>query len=676
MIFFVLLLRAISSASLFIDLGSESMRVSFLQRGSPVQIVHNSIGKRFTPAVAALIPTTEDAPVIITSEDVNCFQRLTGDSSIITRYPSKAIRFLPQLLGKNYSSKLISYFAKRNLTMPFDCDEDKYLDLTAPPEFYASQLISLAIDDYSKSKPNATVDSVSLVIPKFLTHHQRAAFSRAAKLSTYKPHLIETTSAVGTLFAVERGQLFKNNTLMVCFIDIGASQMQVSVQEFNYEKDGPVVQELGYSWTDTFGSYSVDVKIAEEIRREVLKQNPKIEIDEKSVQKIIAAGRKVKHELTLQPNVTLYLEDLVHGLDMTFTFSLEKLKSICKNELKVLNKTFFEAFHQAGFDVYEDIDRFELIGGGTRSPLFIDFINNIFNGKVPVMRSLNTEEANVIGAGYFEASRLGSYLTSPIKFEGLPLYNISLIKDEKYATFKYQSKQKLPLGIKPYIRTIGLLDQGTYEIIEGQVKVTGYHKFSKSGLYKSKRSSTEKIIRSFEEKEQKQRQQDSILHDFESFLIDSREKISFEPSIIETSTPEEREKVLKLIASIQYKVTNEKITNENELKQFRYEIESASHDLIKRGKDKEEAPEAFERLEELLDDVNDAVEKHWPKMGMKPPKKLLRRLGRECQKADDYIEEHKNGNDLVLDDILILFERLKNAYENVKANLKPKNVEL
>ena len=206
MLFFLCLLEAILSASIFIDLGSESMRVSSLQRGSPVRIVHNSLGKRFTPAVAALIPITEDAPAIITYEDVSYFQRLTGDSSIITRYPSKAIRFLPQLLGKNYSSKLISYFTKRNLTMPFDYDEDKYLDLTAPPELYASQLISSAIDDYLKSKPNSTVDSLSLVIPKFLTHHQRAAFSRAAKLSAYKPRLIETSAAVGTLFAVERGQ--------------------------------------------------------------------------------------------------------------------------------------------------------------------------------------------------------------------------------------------------------------------------------------------------------------------------------------------------------------------------------------------------------------------------------------------------------------------------------------
>ena len=232
---------------------------------------------------------------------------------------------------------------------------------------------------------------------------------------------------------------------------------------------GPKILELGYSWTDVFGSYSVDVKIAKEIKREILRQNPTAKIDEKSVQKIIAAGRKVKHELTLQPNVTLYLEDLVHGFDMSFTFSLDQLKSICKNELKALNQTFYEAFHQAGFDVYEDIDRFELIGGGTRSPLFIDFINGIFEGKVPVMRLLNTEEAAVIGAGYFEASQISGYLTAPVSFEGLPLYNISLIKNEKYATFKYQNKQRLPLGIKPYIRTIGLLDQGTYEVEAGTI---------------------------------------------------------------------------------------------------------------------------------------------------------------------------------------------------------------
>jgi molecular chaperone DnaK (HSP70) len=293
MLLFSILALFSHSALIAVDLGSEFVRTSMLQRGRPVSLVLTPEGRRYRSAVAAILPISSEAPSIFTPEDVTFFQRSVGDLSIVQRYPLNSTRFLPLLLGKNYSSNLVSYLMRRNLTMPFDADEDDALELVAPPEFFAAQLFMLSVSDAKKVRVNLTVDSLALVVPKFLTHHQRCGFVRAARLATFNPILVDTMDAVGHLFAVERGHLFKNRSLMVCFIDIGASQIQVSIQEFKYtESVGIEIQEIGYAWSDRVGSYSIDVALARLIRREIVNQKPDAIFDDKSVQKIVVAARR------------------------------------------------------------------------------------------------------------------------------------------------------------------------------------------------------------------------------------------------------------------------------------------------------------------------------------------------------------------------------------------------
>lgn len=653
-----------------IDIGCESMRVSMLQRGSPVTIIPNAEGRRYTPAVAAILPVSDEAPAIFNDEEVKYFQRSVGDSAIVQRFPGHTTRFLPQLLGKNYSSKLVSYFLKRNLTMPFDADDENYLELIAAPEFFAAQLILVAVEDTKRTRVNRTVDRIALTIPKFLTHHQRAAFVRSAKLATYTPVLVDSMKAVGTLFAVDRSQLFKKRVMMVCFIDIGASQMQVSIQEFKRDDDGVHIEEIGYAWNDQYGGYSIDAALARVIRNQVAKQKKDAVFDEKSVQRILAAARKVKHELTLQPEVTLFLEDLVHGFDMSFTFSLEKLKKLCKRELSALNQTFWTAFRQAGFTDPDDIDRFELVGGATRSPIFINAINETFSGKVPVLRSLNSEEASVIGCGYAVAASMGGFLTHNIRYKGIDPFNITVEKG-RYMSFSYALENKLPIGIKPFIRAVDPGQKGQYEIVDGMVKVHGCRKLTRSGLYKDKRASVEKTLQAFETQEKLAAAKDEKFHEFETFLLELRDKVSKDPVALAVTSDEERMRVLKLIANCQYQVQTNRNIEDEELKRMRSDLEMATKEMLKRVKDKTEAPKAYRKLQELLDSVNRAVESDWPTMGMKPKTKLLKSLGHVCAKTERWLIDHKDNLEGVsVDDIDLMYEKLRRAFQIVQSNLR------
>ena len=669
-------LHFIKSLVLSIDLGSESMRSSKLVRGQPVSIVLNGEGRRYTPAVSSILPISSEAPAIFTDEDVKYFQRSSGNINLVQRFPLNSTRFLPQLLGKNYSNKLVSYFIKRNLTMPFDADEDKYLDLIAPPEFYAAQLLTSAINDCKRTKVNLTVDDLVLVVPKFLTHHQRKSFIRSAKLSTYKPYLIDSTHAVGVNFAVERSNLFKEKPLIVGFIDIGASQTQMTIQEFSLTKDGINILELGYGWTDAFGGYALDSAIGKEIKKQLLELQPDSIIDERSNQKIIAAGRKVKHELTLSPEVSLYLEDLIPGFDFTFKFSLEKLESIIQPELKLLKDTLLEAFHNAGFEEPEDLERIEIIGGATRSPVLINFINSTFQNRVPIFRTLNSEESNSIGGSYALAALKGGFLSTNIKFNGLELYKIDTLTG-RFTSFLYSSNQKLPIGIKPFILTIDLGQKGTYDIFNGIIKVHACRKLTKSGLYHDKRFKVERILQAFEQSEKEKAEKDKIIHDFESFLIEARENLTKDPIVFEICNNEERGNALRIIAHNQYILQRDHITDEKELKRMKAEVEEYSKPIIKKLQDYKELPLLIKKLSEIIEQINRAVLTDWPNMGLKPKKKLLAPLGKLMSKSEKMIKQYnQNKNSITFDDISIIFEKLIRTFEKVKESIQSRNNDL
>jgi molecular chaperone DnaK (HSP70) len=391
--------------------------------------------------------------------------------------------------------------------------------------------------------------------------------------------------------------------------------------------------------------------------------------DHKAVQKIIAAARKVKHELTLQPEVTLLLEDLVRGFDMMFSYSIEKLKKLCRRELAELNTTFFEAFHGALLNDPEDIDRFELIGGGARSPVFLSAINATFGGKVPILRSLNSEEAAVLGAGYHVAARRSEFLAEKIKFVGLEIYNITLSKG-RYTTFSYAPGTKLPLGINSFIRTVDLGQSGQYAIVDGRVRVRGAKKLTRSGLYKEKRVQVEQTLHAFESMEKAAAEKAKVLHDFETVLLDARDKITKDPVVLEIASSEERMEALQVIANVQYIVGKNREIDDDELEKLKADVDRATAGLLKRAQEKKDAPLAYQKLKESLQRITVAVQEDWPKIGMRPKSKPLKALGRICSKTDKWFKEHPDPNEVSIHEITLLFEKLRAAFEAVKNSLK------
>ncbi|EAY23268.1 dnaK protein [Trichomonas vaginalis G3] len=645
------------------------MRASQLTRSGP-QLVHTADGRKFTPAIASLMPNTPDAPLILTDIYVDQYDRSIGNLNHLLRYPKNCTRYIPQLLGKNFTKKITGYFKVRNITLPLDQDEDNYLEVLQPPEFFAAELLGKAIEDCKRTKVNLTVDSLTVVVPKFYTHHQRIAMIRSGKLATHKPMLLDTPTAVSHLFAVERSKIFADKPQVIMFVDIGASQTQVWIDEFTVDKNATIVNELGYGWVDGVGGQAIDVAIGRLIRKELTKKNPNAEITYKTVELIMNSAKKLKHMLTLQEEVNQTLEDIIPGFDFSFKVTREEVRESGKKDIQRFKRAITQSITSSLLSSSSDINRVELVGGASRIPLYIDAINETLNFSVPIHRTMNPEEASVTGSSYYIANMKRTYLEKPVIFKACKLYNIAKknIGENKFSYF-YKEKD-LPIGINQFILSADLQKDGSAELVNGILQLSGCKKLTHSGLHRQKRFRTESLLTAFEKKEKEESERNARIHELESYVIEVRDKLTKDAYIYKVSTAVERNKAMRAVASVQHRMQNEVVSDEQELKHMKRDLEQACGDIIKKAEDAREMPNEIQKLKHLIDEVSNAVLVDFEEQGYELPESVEHELGKVMSKSEEIMKRAENGDsEISTDDVRLALERLRRQYEDSKKSL-------
>jgi hypothetical protein len=110
--------------------------------------------------------------------------------------------------------------------------------------------------------------------------------------------------------------------------------------------------------------------------------------------------------------------------------------------------------------------------------------------------------------------------------------------------------------------------------------------------------------------------------------------------------------------------------DDEELGRLKADVDRATGELLKRAQNRKDAPIAYGKLKEFLAKIKVAVEHDWPRIGMRPKRKPLKALSRACSKADRWLKENPDPNEIDVHDVQLLFERVRTAFENVKTTLK------
>ena len=214
--------------------------------------------------------------------------------------------------------------------------------------------------------------------------------------------VVDAPTAVATLYAVERSLVFRNSPKRVVFIDIGADKTWMSIFLFNStDKDSIKVDQMSLINSIPISGNIVDQRIGDFLLNKFIYEN---HVDEKDITEKIRMmfyqkAREVKESLTVNKNVEVKFDDIIGNTSFELLFQRNTLEFLISDFYQILEDSYLKLIDEAHI-FREEIDNIELIGGSSRIPFFIESINEI-SGISNINRTLNSDEAIALGAGYF-----------------------------------------------------------------------------------------------------------------------------------------------------------------------------------------------------------------------------------------------------------------------------------
>lgn len=392
------------SAVFGIDYGSEYIKVGMALPGKSVHVALNQQSKRLSPSYFAFwnisSPRNTHTEEHWKKMDLrNCsWSFLDSAKSHYLRFPQNALRGLSPLLTNEHG------FTRR-----------EYLALVL------RHLITTVDDGQWKPETASIVFAVEPTIP----HEERVAIYEAVKLiKAQLISIVDSPTCAATLYALEKRSLFVNKSKTVVFMDIGASHSWAGVYKFVWHKKQPHVEELAISFNYSLGGNLMDQKIAELL---MIKFEEKFKTSVKSVRdklQFLEESRRAKEILSLHDQVDIKIDDVNGEYDFEYKLTKPEFEKEIQQFNFSLQELFADVVSKANIS-QSDVDSIELLGGSTRVP-FVKESLKYMSGMEKLNRTMNSEEAIALGAGYIGASLSGQFVVKLCKIRPFSLINVSM----------------------------------------------------------------------------------------------------------------------------------------------------------------------------------------------------------------------------------------------------------
>jgi len=373
------------SKILGIDLGTTNSCMAIMEGGKPV-VLENKEGARTTPSVVAETKTGE---------------RIVGQVAkrqAITN-PVNTLYSVKRLIGRRYSDKSVQYDKKLlpyeivqgpNDTIKIKMNGKEY----APEEISAMILRKLKED--AESKLGEPVTEAIITVPAYFDNSQREATKAAGKIAGFDvKRIINEPTAAALAYGFG-----KNKDEKIVVYDFGGGTFDVTVLEVA-DVDGQLSIEVKSTNGDThLGGDDIDQALMNYIMSEFKKQTGiDLSNDKVAIQRIKDAAEKSKIELSSSLESQISLPFITQGangpehLEMTLTRA--KLEEIAMPFIERTKIPVENALKDAGLSK-SDINQVVLVGGQTRMPKIIEYVENLFGKKANA--SVNPDEVVAIGA--------------------------------------------------------------------------------------------------------------------------------------------------------------------------------------------------------------------------------------------------------------------------------------
>ena len=402
----LVLLHCASSVVFGVDYGTEFIKVGMALPGKAVHVALNQQSKRLSPAYFAFwrneSPANSTSDRHWTSADLKqcSWSFLDAAKSHGNRFPRNVIQGLSPLLGNEHGFK-----RRESLALVI-----RHLLTT--------------VDEGRWSPDKATV--VFSIEPE-LPYEERVALGEAMKLTNATlAAVIDSPTAAATTYALEKRSLYAEGPKVVAFVDVGAQHTWASVFRLVPCEGDPEVEELAVAVNYSLGGRLIDEKVANRLRHVFEEQN-QIEVkSERALKQFYLEAVRVKELLSINDFVDVRMEDVIEEYGLNYKFSRKEFEGMIEEWEQSLNELYLNVLSKANLSV-SDVDSIELLGGSTRVPFIKNALMKI-SGMEKLNRTMNSDEAIALGAGYIGATRSSSFVVKSVKIKPLVCIEVILAK--------------------------------------------------------------------------------------------------------------------------------------------------------------------------------------------------------------------------------------------------------
>ena len=258
--------------------------------------------------------------------------------------------------------------------------------------------------------------------PSFFNANQKQALKDACHIGGISnPVLVSESEATIACFAEAHSEEFKEDERITVFVDIGWSQTTVTCAKLQLI-DGKRQASLIHSDSDqNIGGRDMDWLLHQLVIRSVQDGNEEFSFEpmkqKKQLLKLLNGVQKAREALSADDEAVVQIDEFCDDIDIDCKLSIggfnAEIASINERLQDFLDKVI-EDLQQKGIGK-AGIHRIELLGDGTRTPLFKETIQNKFE-KDNLSRTLHSTEAIAKGASIIGAKR--GDLVSNLELEG------------------------------------------------------------------------------------------------------------------------------------------------------------------------------------------------------------------------------------------------------------------
>ena len=417
-----LFLFAFSALSVIysVDFGSDNVKLGIALPGR-IEVALNMQSKRYTPSYFALYNISNKQKTKI-PEHWN--ENQTRELEWLFAYDA-------QSHGKRFPQNVVK-------GMP---DLFKNTKGLTGRELYALELkhlVSTAADgkfSFEKSK-------LMVAVEPWMSRKERVAIKEAIEIGESSlAGIIDSPTAAATTYALERQLSYLNSSKTVAFLDLGHNHTWVSI--FNFSSNGTKLsaQQLSVDANMTLGGYIIDETLANIFMEKFAKQyNLDLPFSERVQHRFLDEARRAKERLTVSPTTSANIEDVVDDYCFSFKLEREYFDTLFNSTSESLNRLLDSALTKANM-TKDQLDSIELLGGTTRVP-FINESVRAWSGMEKLNRTMNSDEAIAIGAGYAGAATSAAFIIQHINMSSFCGVNTSFITPEReYPLFQEKTPQ-------------------------------------------------------------------------------------------------------------------------------------------------------------------------------------------------------------------------------------------